>query len=580
MSILKNVKSSYFLALFLFAAFFLRITNINERGLAGDEKYSLFVSQFIVYDGNNQLNSVRKPHNEAFTPKEFWSKKGTKDFLEAIARLDNGNGALYLLVLRGWTKMVGTTDGWIRLLPVIFNLATIPLIFHFVRFHFRSRNVALIASFLATISPFFIVYSQVNRTYTLLFFLALLSTHLFLLTIDKLKDGGKATSWLILYGFSVSACLFCHVAIFPLFFIHGLHLMLFHRDLRTIAFFTAAMLIPVATMSSWLVLDGGKYMYKFVKNSTDTYNQLAETAPNDFLSKSTPKNIALQIRHVISLMFISAEGLYRNTVGMVNILLSIAAAGIAVLVFNLRKLSAAQKTVIILVATVVLFSFITINKFHFLILSFNLTLPLICFRYIRTQSDPDLKPKLVFLALLSFISIISLVGFALMDGNTFRIITRYPGYAYSFNLCLLALIINWVYISKPDYSALFWTSLALQLSNILSVISSVYDDRAPHYFAEYGEPRMKNPYITISKFIRNNYAKNDTIFYPSHGTFINDAGKITPSVVDAQLVNIYLPKNADYIQKVDYHEKNKVILKKSDGKRIVIFDFKDSRYRY
>lgn len=580
MSIVKNIKSGYFLVLFLFAAFLLRITNINERGLAGDEKYSLFVSQFIVYDGNNQMNSVRKPNNETFTPKEFWSEKGTKDFLESIARLDNGNGALYLLILRGWINMVGLADGWIRLLPVIFNLATIPMLFHFVRVHFRNRSVALLAAFLATISPFFIVYSQINRTYTLLFFLALLSTHLFLLTIDKLKNGEKASRWLILYGLSVSGCLFCHVAIFPLFFIHGLHLIIFHRNIRLIVLFAAAMLIPITTMSSWLVLDGGKYMYKFVKNSTDTYNKMAEIAPNDFLSKSTPKTIALQMRHVVSLMYITAEGLFRKTDGLVNVLLSIAASAVAVVVFNLRRQTAARKTVIVLISTTILFYFINIGRIPFLILSFNLTLPLICFSYIRTQQDPHLKAKLTFLALLSFISIISLIGFAVMDGNTFRIITRYPGYAYSFNLCLLALIIHWVYVSKPEYSAFFWTSLALQLSNIVSIISSVFNDNPPHYFAGYGEPRVKNPYITISEFIKDNYAKNDTVFYPSHGTFINDSGKIVPSVVDAQLVNIYLPKNADYIQKINYQEQNKVYLKKADGRSILIFDFQNTRYRY
>jgi hypothetical protein len=50
--------------------------------------------------------------------------------------------------------------------------------------------------------------------------------------------------------------------------------------------------------------------------------------------------------------------------------------------------------------------------------------------------------------------------------------------------------------------------------------------------------------------------------------------------LDAQYVNLYLPKDADYIQTIDAKEPNKVMLRKRDGKKIEIFDFKGDTFRY
>jgi hypothetical protein len=49
---------------------------------------------------------------------------------------------------------------------------------------------------------------------------------------------------------------------------------------------------------------------------------------------------------------------------------------------------------------------------------------------------------------------------------------------------------------------------------------------------------------------------------------------------DAQLVNLYLPHNATYLQKINPFEPNKVILKKSSGEIIELFNFEGTKYRY
>ena len=249
-----NKNTALILGLLLVLAFGLRYYRIDEHGLAGDEKYSLFVSQFITYEGNNQHDSVRKPNDKYFTPQEFWSEKSLPDFFDAIARLDTGNGALYTYTLHYWTKIFGVSDASMRFPSLLFNLLTILLLFTFIKEHFQSKNLALLAVFLATISPFYITYSQVARNYSLNMFFALLATHLLLKILREENNNNRPIGRYIFYGFSVLACELCHFATFPLFLIHGLYVVLFFRKVRGYIGLALAMIIPLTGLALWLLI--------------------------------------------------------------------------------------------------------------------------------------------------------------------------------------------------------------------------------------------------------------------------------------------------------------------------------------
>jgi dolichyl-phosphate-mannose--protein O-mannosyl transferase len=222
-------NANFILVGIIVLAFGLRYYKIGEHGLAGDEKYSLFVSQFVTYEGNNQHDSVRKPNDKYFTPKEFWSEKSLPDFFDSIARLDTGNGAFYTYSLHYWTNVFGVSDKSMRLPSLIFNLFTIFLLFVFVKEHFRSSNLALLAAFLASVSPFYINYSQVARNYSVNLFFALLATHLLLKIIQEEEYSQKPVWKYVFYGCCALICELCHFATFPLFLIHALFVILFFR---------------------------------------------------------------------------------------------------------------------------------------------------------------------------------------------------------------------------------------------------------------------------------------------------------------------------------------------------------------
>ncbi len=536
-AIFVNKNPYLCLGIILVQAFGLRFYKIDAHGLAGDEKYSLFVSQFVTYEGNNQHDSVRKPNDKYFTPQEFWSEKKLPYFFDSIARLDTGNGALYTYSLHYWTQIFGVSDLSMRFPSLLFNLLTIILLFIFVKEHFQSPNMALLAAFLAAISPFYIAYAQVARNYSLNMFFALLATHLLLKILQEEESDNKPIRKYIFYGFSVLACELCHLATFPLFLIHALYVLVFFRKIRPYFGFAFAMIIPLIGLVLWLNSDGGKWISDYVTNSVKVYNQMARSTPDEYLNITTLKNILKQIRHVISATFLAIDGY--------------------------PSLSVLYK-----------------KTYLFIVISSVASLLMFLYQTMKLKDKQEKKLRF-FIILLGFVPLLALIAFAYQDGNTFRIIPRYLAYSYGFNLILICLIIRDLCSIKLFVKYGFYTIFLANIFIISQLINNVWNDTAPRYFMYFAEPRTRNPYELLARNIEQTYAKGDTVLYPS--IFVEKNGGLnmpTYSVSDAQLTNFYLPKNATIIQRVNIFEENKVILKKANGNQEVLFDFQGTKYRY
>ncbi len=420
---------------------------------------------------------------------------------------------------------------------LIFNLFTIILLFVFVKEHCRSSNLALLAAFLAAVSPFYINYSQVARNYSINMFFALLATHLLLKLIQEEENHKKPVWKYVFYGACALTCELCHFATFPLFLIHALFVILFFRKKRGYIGFTLAAIIPLIGALAWLNCDGGRWLFDYVANSVKTYNQMALETPDDYLNVANLKNILKQLRHVISAMFLLIDGYPSQTIF--------------------------YKKLYLLITLSALFGF-----FVFVQQSLKI-------------SDKQQFRLRVLIALLSLIPLLTLIIFAYQDGNTFRIMPRYLAYSYSFSLVLIILIIKDLWSKKPIVKFITYTVFAIQFFMVLHLINAIWSDNAPRYFMYFPEPRKENPYEFSAQTIQREYAKGDTVLYPS--VFIEKRGGVgmpTYSVSDAQLTNFYLPKDAEIIQRVDINEENKIIIKKTNGSKKLIFDFKGVKYRY
>lgn len=571
----KNVK--LILIVILCLATGLRFYKIDEYGFAGDEKFGLLVSQFLVQEGGNQPESLRKLTSPYFTPKEFWKKRTYEDFEQSIANRENGTSAFYSLMNHYNTEIFGVSDFVMRMPSLIFNVLTVLLLFIFVRTHLKSDSLALLSAFLAAISPYFISYSQIARNYPVLAFFSLLSVHLLLLIFRDEEKNRRPTLLYFDYGLVVFVCLMNHYSIFPLFLIQGLYCLLFLRKQRAWLGLTLAMIIPVLGMLFWIKFSGGQWSMHSIKQSALDNTLVAQYSPNDWIAITSFSTIIKQLRHILSMQFLIIDGVSFAISGVKNFVLSIGTAIGFGLITTYIKNTRTQLALSLVVCLIAYFIF-TVAPLQHIILS----VALFGFYLLLKIHYAQFNKVQFFVLLLTVVPIVFLVIFSIQDKNTMRIIPRYIAYSYTFALIIVALTIKYLLTFEGEIKYLFGFILLLQLYYIVGLVNDKYQDKPLAYFQVFSEPRIKNPYALAANKIVENYSKGDTVVYPSYMPKSIMKGYNMPSysVQDAQYTNCYLPKNAEIIQRVNKNESNKIVLKKADGSKKLIFDFEDTKFRY
>jgi mannosyltransferase len=130
--------------------------------------------------------------------KSFWFDEGVS---VAIARLDwynfarilwrrEANMSLYYLFLRGWLHF-GDSEFFVRLLSVVFAVASIPVVYLLGRRFFDSRIGLFAAALLAT-NAYYVQYSQDARSYSLMVLLCTLSSFYFLQALKEPSRRNRA----------------------------------------------------------------------------------------------------------------------------------------------------------------------------------------------------------------------------------------------------------------------------------------------------------------------------------------------------------------------------------------------------
>jgi mannosyltransferase len=122
--------------------------------------HAIAVKSFWVDEGNS-VEIARLPWTQFFLL--FWDREA--------------NMAFYHVLLHFWVK-IAATEGFVRGLSALFSIATVPLVYMLGRRLFESR-VGLIAAWLLALNAFHIRYAQETRSYSLVVFLAVLATLLF-----------------------------------------------------------------------------------------------------------------------------------------------------------------------------------------------------------------------------------------------------------------------------------------------------------------------------------------------------------------------------------------------------------------
>lgn len=575
------------LLLIIFLAFGLRTYNLDKHGIFFDEKASVLVSQGMAMEGNTQKNCFYTPGKLTFTPKEFWAEKSLDDYYDAIRRSDIGNSPFYYVLLHNWINLFGISDYSIRFLSVLFSCFTILLLFFFIQEHFINLKLALLACFLMAIEPFFIAYSQQARNYSLSFFLTLLATHIFLKIIKNEEIGIKTNGLYWCYGFLSAACLLSHFLTATVFMAHGLYVLLFVRKSRPWILLPISLSIGVLAFGYWILYGGGNYTFSTLSYQAKIYYQEAHQIPNPhagYIDPATLGNVAKKSVPIFTDSFISSNNILSNTVGKKNLILAILIAALSV--FSLCKFQKTKQNLwigLILAINTVGFLLYSTAKFQYLALVNCGLLFYLFIEYWRTTKDKFQRQQNWFLVILAFLPTLFLVGMTFKNGHTFGLSQRYSGFSFPYSIIIVSLALLQANVKSKPLNYLVWVVFAIHLCFVGLTISSVLNDESFKYNYR-DKARSKNPYPLIANKLEKLYQTGDTIVYPSYVKTFYEADiytkNIKKSVLDAQYVNLYFPKDAEYVQTINAREPNRVILKKKDGQKIEIFDLKGDGFRY
>ncbi|MCL2451555.1 glycosyltransferase family 39 protein [Candidatus Saccharibacteria bacterium] len=114
------------------------------------------------------------------------------------------NAPLYYYLLKLWSLVVGNSDVCLRLLSVLFGAGSVIAGFFLARKLF-GRRIGYFALPFLTLSPMLLRYATEMRCYTLLIFLLIMATYVFIVATEKEK-----TKWWLLYGFLIAAAMWTH----------------------------------------------------------------------------------------------------------------------------------------------------------------------------------------------------------------------------------------------------------------------------------------------------------------------------------------------------------------------------------
>lgn len=577
---MSRLKTLLLLASILVVAFGLRLYKLGDYSVFFDEQASLLVSQGVPMEGANQPEL----HGKYFTPKDFWKPKTMADYYEALNRSDIGNSPAYYFLFHFWGNWFGFSDFSARFFSVIFSVLTVWLGFRFTRKHLKNDGIALAVALELALEPFFIAYSHQARNYSMTFFFTLLATDLFLdIVTSKKKVPG---TMFLLYGLTALVVWYCHFLAIIVIAVHGLYVLLFVRDLRVWIGLGLAVLLPVAGMVWWMSPGkGGEYTLHTLGYQAKLYKTVAYTQPSEMVNPATIPNVWKKLAPILSDQFWVSNGLANRLVGMRNWAVCVAVTLLgAFCIWRYRKTEALVWPAIAVAALAGSLFAYTVNPFGYFVFQACLLLLSVFAGYFVSHRTK--RPLLIFFLLLTFAPTALLVLMSFRNDHTFGLTQRYGGFSFPYAIILITLTLRESRLLPLWEKGLLVAAGVVQLVWLGTVLQSIYEDRSPKYTYR-SEARISNPWKGSAEKLVKLYAPGDTIIYPNsntsvgYGTADEYTRDIPVKILDAQLVNLYLPRQATYWQRVDPAERDKLYLwQKSTGKRILIFDFEGTKYRY
>lgn len=571
----------YGLLFFLvFIATSLRFSNLDNRGLFTDEKFTLLNANGIWVGGGNQLGILNKT---AFTPQDFWAKKNINDYFEAIAHSDFGTHIVYNGILHYWMILFGNSDYSVRLLSAIFSVLTVVIVYLFTLKVFNNLTISFLSGFFLALDPLNIAQSHIARSYSFSFLLVVLATYYF---IKIFRETNNRTNFLI-YTLLVGLSLLNHYLNFLVPLSHGIVFLFAKNKKQLWVGFISAAVFNAVLMLYWFNWGGGYIAMDFLKDKNQKHLELAQINANDptaAIQLSTPSVV---IRKTIKLIYdssIVSQGLFVNlNSGVKNVLISL-----LIFIFLIIAYFFKSKQKVYIPAILMAIVLLGVN--------YGIMEPLIVANFMyfslffagehlfKNRNNPTFRIQnfLIGICLLMFVlPILFVLNDALKNGHTTSLTNRYIGVASPFVAILMAFGIYRFLKFSVLSVLLFIFVYSYQYKPVKSEITDYFNDKSAMN-AWFEPARVPNPYKKAADIVLEKYQKNDTLLIP--GGYKEFYAKVfkdsTRCYTDAQYLNLYFPKNSNILERINVNEPDKLFLKRENGEKLLIFDFQDTKYRY
>ncbi|PSF38232.1 hypothetical protein C7H19_07115 [Aphanothece hegewaldii CCALA 016] len=178
---------NFLLIILIIFGIFFRIINIENKVYWHDEVYTSIragghLAEAIYKNAfNNRFVSIK----ELQKFQDFKPESTILDTIKSLIQEDPQHPPFYFILSRYTLYLFGNSLTYNRILAIFFSLLSIPLIYLFSFNLFQSKLIASLSAIILSLSPFDIIFAQINRQYSLLTLLTILSSWMLWRTLNK-----------------------------------------------------------------------------------------------------------------------------------------------------------------------------------------------------------------------------------------------------------------------------------------------------------------------------------------------------------------------------------------------------------
>ena len=229
-----------------------RFVNLDQKIYWADEAFtSLRISGYTLKEVATEVYTAQVISVEDFQRYQHLNpSKNASDTVQGLIAEEPQLTPLYFVMVRFWSQWFGDSVTAIRSFSAVLGSLAILAMYWLCRELFRSRLSAWIGTSLIAVSPFYVLYSQEARPYSLLMLVVLLSSYILLRSLRQ----ATFLNW-GLYSLTVAVGLYSHLFFALAALSHGVYILLRERLKinKALIAYLLALALGAVTFIPWII---------------------------------------------------------------------------------------------------------------------------------------------------------------------------------------------------------------------------------------------------------------------------------------------------------------------------------------